>query len=238
MGVTISYRGSLADLDRIEDFEDRVLDLALELGGQAELWRTAEVEKGDSPPLCEAPSGPSGQRGTVPLFDRRVVRGIILNLFPGQETTSLLISPEGWLINLVEIEEAEKGQLAEPPWCFVKTQFGPIEGHVALVELLDVLKREFIPNLEVRDEGGYWETRDLPGLTAKFKFLQAAMKAFTDGLERHGLSDEAAEDPEILLARIERIAQVVHRTLTKPAKHPPARRDDEETRNEERGEGL
>ena len=167
--------------------------------------------------------------GTVPFFDRRVVRGIILNLFPGQETTSLLISPEGWLINLVEIEEAEKGQLAEPPWCCVKTQFGPIEGHVALVELLDVLKREFIPNLEVCDEGGYWETRDLAGLTAKFNFLRAAMKAFSDGLERHGLSDEAAEDPEILLSRIERIAQVVHRTLTRPAEHPPVRWEDEET---------
>jgi hypothetical protein len=158
-----------------------------------------------------------------------VVRGVTVNLFPGQETTSLLISPEGWLINLFEIEEAEKGQLAEPSWCFVKTQFGPIEGHVALVELLDVLKREFIPNLEVSDDGGYWETRDLPGLTAKFKFLQVAMEAFSDGLERHGLSDEAAEDPEILLARIERIAQVVHRTLTKPAEHPPVRWDDEET---------
>jgi hypothetical protein len=198
MGVTISYRGSLTDTERVEDFEDRVLDLALELGGQATIWRTAAD---DNP--------------------RRVVRGVMLNLFPGQETTSLLISPEGWLINLVEIEEAEKGELAEPPWCFVKTQFGPIEGHVALVELLAVLKREFIPNLEVRDEGGYWETHDLPGLTAKFKFLQAAMKAFTDGLQRHGLSDEAAEDPEILLARIERIAGVVHRTPTRPAEHPP-----------------
>ena len=88
MGVTISYRGSLADLDRIEDFEDRVLDLALELGGQATIWRTAAD---DNP--------------------RRVVRGVMLNLFPGQETTSLLLSPEGWLINLVEIEEAEKGYL-------------------------------------------------------------------------------------------------------------------------------
>jgi len=35
MGVTISYRGSLGDLDRVEDFEDCVLDLALDLGGQA-----------------------------------------------------------------------------------------------------------------------------------------------------------------------------------------------------------
>lgn len=63
----------------------------------------------------------------------------------GQETTSLLISPEGWLINLVEIEDAEQGRLAEPPWCFVKTQFGPVEGHVALVELLAALQREFSP---------------------------------------------------------------------------------------------
>jgi hypothetical protein len=225
MGVTVSYRGSLADLNRIEDFEDRVLDLALELGGEANIWRTAK--KGTVTICAKHPSGRSGKWGLSPFSTPRMVRGVMLNLFPGQETTSLLISPEGWLINLCEIEEAEKGQLDGPPWCFVKTQYGPIEGHVALVELLDVLKREFIPNLEVCDEGDYWETRDLPGLTAKFKFLQAAMKALTDGLEGHGLSDEAAEDPEILLARIERIAGVVHRTLNRPAEHPPVQRDED-----------
>ena len=40
MGVTIFYRGSLSDLSRVEDFEDRVLDLALELGGEARIWRS------------------------------------------------------------------------------------------------------------------------------------------------------------------------------------------------------
>ena len=54
------------------------------------------------------------------------------------------------------------------------------------------------------------------------------MKAFGEGLQRHGLSPEAAEDQEILLSRIERIAQVVHRTLARPAEHPPVRWDDEE----------
>jgi hypothetical protein len=137
MGVTISYRGSLADIGRVEDFEDRVLDLALEVGGHARVWRSVN----DDDP-------------------RRVVRGVMLDLYPGQETTSLLISPEGWLINLFEIEDAEKGRLAEPPWCFVKTQFGPVEGHVALVEMLTALQREFFPNLEVSDEGGYWGIRE------------------------------------------------------------------------------
>ena len=35
MGVTVAYRGRLADLIRIEDFEDCLLDFALEVGGLA-----------------------------------------------------------------------------------------------------------------------------------------------------------------------------------------------------------
>src|SRR5207244_3670243 len=129
MGITIAYRGRLADLTRIEDFEDRLLDIALEVGGLAEIWRS----QADRDP-------------------RRMVRGVILNLAPGQEPASLLLSPEGWLIGLADIEEAERGLLTEPPWCFVKTQFGPLEGHVALVELFAALKREFLPELELSDE--------------------------------------------------------------------------------------
>jgi len=206
MGVAIHYRGSLGDLDRVEDFEDRALDLALELGGQARIWRSTN----DDDP-------------------RRTVRGVVLNLYPGQETTSLLISPEGWLIGLCEIEAAEQGQLAGPPWCCVKTQFGPIEGHVALVEMLAALKRDFLPDLEVRDEGDYWQTRDLAGLTAIITHVQAAIEGLAEGLHRYGLSREAVEDQEILLTRIERIAQLVQRTLGRPAEHPPVSWSDEET---------
>ena len=202
MGITISYRGSLKDLHRVEDFEDRVLDLALELGGQARIWRTSD----DTDP-------------------KRVVRGVMLNLYPGQETTSLLIAPEGWLINLCDIEEAEKGQLAEPPWCFVKTQFGV---NLALVEMLAVLKKEFLPDLEVHDEGEYWETHNLATLTAKMGQVQAAIDGMAEGLSRYGLSREAAEDQEILIARIERIARLVQRTLARPAEHPPVHWEDED----------
>jgi hypothetical protein len=35
MGVTVADRGRLADLTRIEDFEDRLLDFVLEVGGLA-----------------------------------------------------------------------------------------------------------------------------------------------------------------------------------------------------------
>ena len=205
MGITIHYRGAIASLDRIEDFEDRVLDFALELGGQARIWRTA------------ADKDPS-----------RVVRGVILDLCPGQETTSLLISPEGWLIGLVDIEDAENGKLTEMPWCFVKTQFGTLEGHVALAEMLAALKAEFFPDLEVQDEGDYWETRDVNRLAEKLAFLKGAIEKFAQGIEQFGLTAEAAEDPEILATRLTRIAEMVHKTLKRPAEHPPVHWEDDD----------
>jgi hypothetical protein len=197
MGLTIHYRGRLADLARIEDFEDRLLDLALEVGGLAQIWRS------------QADGSP------------RMVRGILLHLVPGLETTSLLVSPEGWLIGLTDIEDAERGLLTGPPWCSVKTQFGPLEGHVALVEMLAVLRDEFLAELEVSDEGGYWETRDLAELARRKNLVQQGIEGLAEGLRRHGLSAEAAEDPEIVLRHIERIAAQVHRVLQRPAEHPP-----------------
>ena len=204
MGVTIHYRGQMADLSRIEDFEDRLIDFALEFGGQAQIWRTWADDN-----------------------SARMVRGVILNLAPGQESTSLLISPEGWLIGLLEIQDAEEGRLSEPPWVFTKTQFGPVEGHVALVEMFAALKREFLPDLEVSDEAGYWETRDLAELIRKRTFIDGAIDALAKGLKQFGLSAEAAEDPEILARHVERVAAHVHRSIGRPAEHPPVEFDEE-----------
>ncbi len=205
MGITIHYRGQFADLDRVEDFEDRVLDLVLDLGGKAQVWRST------------AEDDPS-----------RVVRGLLVNLEPGQDTLSLLISPEGWLITPFQIEEAERGELTEPPWCFCKTQFGSVIGHVAVVELLVAIRKEFLPNLEVSDEGGYWETRDVAEVARKKSFLDRAITAFASALEHYGLTDEAAEDTDILLTRIERIAAMVQRTIGRPSEHPPIGLADED----------
>jgi hypothetical protein len=209
MGITISYRGRLADLSRVEDFEDRLVDLALDFGGQVQIWRSYA----DSQP-------------------QRMIRGVLLNLAPGQETASLLVSPEGWLIGLVDIEDAAEGRLTEPPWCFIKTQFGPLEGHVALVEMFAALEREFLPELEVNDEGGYYPTRDLAELRRRRALVQQGIDGLAEALTRHGLSREAAEDPAIVLQRIERIAAQVHRTLQRPAEHPPVAFPEDEASGE------
>ncbi len=205
MGITIAYRGRLVDSGRIEDFEDRLIDCALEMGALAQIWRSWDEHNPE-----------------------RMVRGVILGLAPGQESTSLLLSPEGWLIGLNDINDAEVGRLTEPPWCFVKTQFGPVEAHVALVEMLEALKHEFLPDLEVCDDGRYWETRDLAELVRNHSLTRGAIDGLADGLRRHGLSREAAEDPNILLRHIERVAEQVQRILRHPAEHPPVELEDDD----------
>lgn len=198
MGITIHYRGTMGDMTRVEEFEDRVLDLALEIGGSAQVWRSWPDED-----------------------PARVVRGLILELSPGQEATSLLIGPEGWLTPLHEIEAAENGTLTEPPQCWVKTQFGSVEGHVAVVELLSYLKQQFVPDLDVTDESGYWEHRDLKQLIGHMARLRAMIDGFAAKLRASPLSPEAAEDPQIVATRVERIAMQVQRTLARPPEHPP-----------------
>jgi hypothetical protein len=97
MGITIAYRGRLADLTRIDEFEHRLSDYAREIGAQARVWRS---RPDDNP--------------------ERVVRGVILGLAPGHESTSLLVSPEGWLIGLTISKMPKTADSANRPGALSK----------------------------------------------------------------------------------------------------------------------
>lgn len=190
MGVTVHYRGTIDDLSQVEAMEDRLLDLVFALGGKATIWRS----------FADHDSS-------------RVVRGLLAELGPGQETFSLLISPEGHLTPLFQIEDAENAPFDKPPFCFVKTQLGSLHGHVAIVHLLDALKQRFCSNLRISDEGDYYETRDINRLHQQRQMVQSAIESLTEGLQEYGLNREAAEDPNILASRIERIAALVRQKI-------------------------
>ena len=99
------------DTSRIEEFENRVVDLVFAVGGTATIWRT------------HADHDPT-----------RMLRGLIVEMAPGQDSMTLVIAPEGHIINLFEMEQVEKQALTEAPYCFVKTQFGTVQGHLTAGE--------------------------------------------------------------------------------------------------------
>ncbi len=190
MGITIHYRGTIDDLSQVETMEDRLLDLIFSLGGRATIWRSF------------------AERDAM-----RVVRGLLVQLEPGQDSFSLMISPEGHLTPLFQIKEAEEAPFEEPPYCFVKTQFGSLQGHIAIIHVLDALRQRFFSNLEVSDEGGYYENRDVNHLAHQMQMLRKAIRSMAEELRQTGLSSEASEDPSILATRIERIATLVHQSI-------------------------
>jgi hypothetical protein len=206
MGLSVHYRGQIRKLSLIETFEDRVLDLALEMSGNARIWRSSEGE-----------------------HSKRVVKGVLLNLAPGLETVSLLLSPEGYFIPLVTIEDAERKPLKEAPWVSVKTQFGPLDAHVALIELFDALKMDFFPNLEVNDESGFWVTRDIRDLQRKKAQLDAIIEAVARQLREDRPGPEVIEDPKALAKRVEQLALNVHKIIKRPPEHPPVTISDHPT---------
>lgn len=146
MGVPIHYRGKMDDLSQVETLEDRLLDLVFSLGGRATIWRSYA----DHDPA-------------------RVMRGLMIEMAPGQETLSLLISPEGHLTPLFQIEDAEKAPFDGPPHCFIKTQFGSLQRHIAIVHLLDaiIFVRATKPNVVVRSTNSHDEipVSDLTAIT-------------------------------------------------------------------------
>ncbi|MCS7469704.1 hypothetical protein NZK35_23890 [Stieleria sp. ICT_E10.1] len=159
MGISIHYRGTLDRLEDVEELEDRVTDIAFSLGGHATIWRSFSEH------------------------DRsRLVRGLIVEMAPGQDTLSLLVSPEGHFIPLHQISAAEKGLLSEPPDCFVKTQFGGVEGHVAVAHLLGAIKARYCSRLGINDESGFYDNRNADELAGKMQSSGEVIDMLADQL--------------------------------------------------------
>src|SRR5262245_46874443 len=110
MGLTVHYQGCLEHSVGF-DFEVELVRLPTALGARAHV------------PM------PSSS-------DDRKVRGAIVLLGEQVEPASLLVSTDGWLLPVIEIEATGDAPRTEPPWISVKTQYGPIEAHVALINLL------------------------------------------------------------------------------------------------------
>lgn len=95
----------------------------------------------------------------------------------------------------------------EDVWIFVKTQFAGPETHVWIVGLLKYIQKHYLPELQVRDEGEYWETGNYETLKEKMNLINDKIEVISGELSRvtgshlEKLSaDELASMIEALLA--------------------------------------
>lgn len=106
------------------------------------------------------------------LIDEPSLRGVAFEPHPKCESVILLFNCDGNLVNFFNPMDDDYDDM---PWVSVKTQFAGVAIHIIIVKLLRYLKKKYVPNLEVEDEGEYWEKEDKHLLKHKFDYLKRAL---------------------------------------------------------------
>lgn len=213
MGVTIHYSGQLDDPAKLPELLLAVKHFCFKRG-----WAYREADEriiGQSECLVFNEVDVSGQLddGTRVdwkdvYYDTEVfdvddhIRGLSIDVHPDCETVHLLFNRQGLL---KRYEARAPGYYNEQEYFFVKTQFAPIEVHIAICELLRLVKDSYMPGLKVTDEGWYWETGDHEKLAMHLGVISDKMRELMETkLEEFGqfLSEKyGSDEPQIEMGR-------------------------------------
>jgi len=197
MGITIFARGRI---DRIGDIPSLIDDVKEVAGGNNWKYRIIDDDfdkqpnavisrKGSDAPVCAI-------EGSLGL------KGIIVTVDHGAEPFMFLFDRSGMLTDMMQQVSWISNNERDERFTACKTQFGNIDSHIRIIELLDLLKKKYISNLTVNDEGAYWESRDRRILVEKRIFLGQCIRQIGKVIDSIEIHDDP-RDAEAIARRIE-----------------------------------
>lgn len=196
MGVTIHYRGTIDEPARIRDLQRELADIAKSIGWEHSLLDEDWTVPPDAVLVHE--------QGAAKITGHLGLKGISLLPGGGGETLSFFVDATGRLRSIMGmIQQCEGRGTTDPDWVSMKTQFLTPDIHVWIVGLLKYLQKRYFSNLEVDDEGGFWETGDRTALEAKMRLLNEKMDELAMDLETKSLGDLSGLSAEDIASRIE-----------------------------------
>ena len=183
MGITVHYTGTLPPEHSIGGVIDHFKQFCFER--ELECWQRDDTVTADN---CLG----KDDTGTH-------IRGIEINIHPDCETLSLTFDTRTRrLCDIWPQQRTGKKFTCGKPWyyldgegnrhrsegsLFCKTQFAGAHAHIVVCRLLQELRDNFMPCLEVSDEGEYWETGDIEKLTENIGHLGDMIKALGEALK-------------------------------------------------------
>ncbi|MFC1479175.1 hypothetical protein ACFL6F_01130 [Planctomycetota bacterium] len=130
MGVTLHFQGKVESVDNRKSLISELEDICKDMK-----WDYNLLDEDDN------------------------VEGIVISVDKGCDPLPFLFDKTGKLCSvstLVAFEEDADYKY----YVSVKTQFTTLDAHIAIIKLLKYIKRKYINDLNVTDEGKYWETED------------------------------------------------------------------------------
>ncbi|MBM4046591.1 MAG: hypothetical protein FJ279_15880 [Planctomycetes bacterium] len=182
MGITIHYSGKLDDVKALPDLLREVKGFCQQRGwrcrevdervvGIAERFKTVSEKKKRTREGAEF-SDCVVHTEEVKIADRQ--RGVLIWPHRESETLALVFNKEGELCRY--LPDPKPRRYFEMKSLFCKTQFAPIETHIAICELLHLVQDRCFANLKVTDEGQYWETGDRDLLARNLGIISSMME--------------------------------------------------------------
>ncbi|MCS7023873.1 MAG: hypothetical protein NZV14_03650 [Bryobacteraceae bacterium] len=183
LGVSIGYSGSLNDPSLLDE-------LIAYTRQRVKVWRweCCEYRRLISGMLFRHVNGPwiepsgSPEQALLPTLIEDELRGVVL-LPPWTDAVCLTFNQAGRLVSYCELPPHPTVAFSLPgeEKCFLEvslstTLTGAIEVHLRVARLLRELQANFIRNLEVRDNTGFWETGDLRALATEHLIFGAWME--------------------------------------------------------------
>ncbi|HPG39984.1 MAG TPA: hypothetical protein PLP19_11035 [bacterium] len=172
MGVTIHFQGILQDKRQINSFIEELTDIAQTMNWE---WQILD-EDWTKPSTAKL----TGNKDNREITGHLALKGITIHLHPDCETLDLFFDAEGHLTSplAMALYHAEGNDYKY--YNSVKTQFAPPDIHITIIKLLKYLQKKYIPNLEVEDEGGYWDSEDKNELEKRLAFINDKIKELGD----------------------------------------------------------
>lgn len=173
MGVCINYRGKLKyprEVYRfIEDIEDICKILEWKYSIIDEDWNKPSDVRFANDPITKEPL----------LLGDAYLKGIIF-IPPNSESFQFLFDKEGNLTDLMQEAWENSGIKRTSSYQWAKTQFAGVEGHITVIGLMKYIKKAYITNLDVKDEGQYWETENRELLEKNMGIINEAINSINN----------------------------------------------------------
>jgi hypothetical protein len=199
MGITIHYRGQLKSPELIGQVCSKLEEMAKLMGWEYKLFdknlnrpNTAKLDHSGNSPVIT---------GQLPL------KGIQLNIHKDCESFSLFFDKHGILHDIIQMATDNSEKDEKTSYLHVKTQFAPLEVHIAIIRLLKYLHENFFNFLEVIDEGEYWQTEDESLLQQKMNCLSEKIKTVSQAIDSAKDEYKYCDSDKALAAKIEEILQ-------------------------------
>ena len=203
MGVTLHYRGTLDDSRRLPALCDELDGIAQAMG-----WTSTRI---DDDYVAPADARLSHESGVANIEGNTGLKGIVLSPTDGSEPLWFCFDRDGELRSLLGQVLILDGTLKpEESWASTKTQFSSPARHVWLVGLLRFVQKHFVSNLEVHDDGGFWDTGDLAELRRRMDLIHGKIADMADALASPRFAKLAGQSTEEIVAAIENLVRELH----------------------------